>query len=371
MTEAALTPGRMRRLVEGAAAVAGQTDLSAVLLTTVETAMELTKAPSGALGVVGDAGELVEFIYSGVDQETAARIGHPPEGRGVLGIITGTGKTIRLDRIEDHPDSVGFPPHHPVMTSFLGVPVRVGGDIFGNLYLADKPEGFSEEDEIAVQALAVIAGTAVHTSRLQRRLRRYAVVEDRERIARELHDAVIQDLFAVGLSLQALGQMLPDDEMRKTIDDSVQRLDDTITSLRRFIFDLHPPDWLIRDLRREASDLLHNLANAYPASIRMSFAGDLNELPTSIIDDALHLIREAASNALRHSNSDWVDVMISSDADELTVMVSDEGVGFDTELRTPGMGLENMRVRTARAGGELTVISDPDTGTRIRVTLPV
>jgi len=123
-------------------------------------------------------------------------------GRGVLGTITRTGECILIDDIAEHPDSVGFPQHHPTMKSFLGVPVRAGDSVFGNLYLTDKPEPFTEVDKELVESLAVIAGSAVSTARLHERLRGLALVEDRERIARELHDSVIQEIFAVGLSLQ-------------------------------------------------------------------------------------------------------------------------------------------------------------------------
>jgi signal transduction histidine kinase len=359
------------RLVAGAAAVAGQTDLTSVLTTTIETAMDLTGAHYGAIGVLDEDGQLMEFIHRGLDAETAEMIGKPPRGRGLLGTITRMGKPVRIDSVREHADSVGFPDHHPVMTSFLGVPLILGNEVFGNLYLTNKAGGFTADDEELVEGLATVAGAAVNTSRLQRRLRRLAVVEDRERIARDLHDAIIQDLFAVGLSLQAANQRVASAEVREVITDTVRRLDDTISSLRRFIFDLHPPIWSRRDLRAEVSELIGHLSEPYPTLTEVTFDGRLEGMPTGILDDALQLISEALSNALRHADTDRIGIEVGRDRGELLLVVTDEGRGFDTEAPTGGMGLENIRARAQRAGGEATIQSTPGVGTIVRIRLPV
>ena len=315
-------------MVEGAAAVAGQTDLTAVLWTTVETAMDLTQASYGALGVIGEHGTLIQFLHVGIDPDLAALMGEPPRGRGVLGTITRVATTVRLDRLSDHADFVGFPDHHPTMESFLGVPIKIGDDVFGNLYLTEKVGGFTIDDEALVEALAVIAGSAISTARLQRRLRRVAVVEDRERIARDLHVAIIQDLFAVGLSLQALGHNIQDDEIHSGLDDAVGRLDDSIASLRRYIFDLRPPVWIRRNLRLELSDMVSQLAGPYGAEVDVRVSGESTELPGPIVEDALQLIREALSNALRHSGATGISVTIEDGADCMLISIADDGDGF-------------------------------------------
>jgi signal transduction histidine kinase len=366
-----IPPDRLTGLIEAASAVVGQTDLTAVLFKTVETAMELTGAPYGALGVLGEHGVLVEFLHAGMDPETAAKIGPPPQGRGLLGATTRSREPIRVDHIAEHPESSGFPAHHPPMDSFLGVPVRIAGRTFGNLYLTDKPGGFTRDDEQVMESLAVIAGSAVATARLQRRLRRLAVVEDRERIARDLHDAIIQDLFAVGLSLQAQSQRLEAGETKATLDQTVRRLDDAIAALRRFIFDLRPPVWSTRDLQREVAELTDRLADSYPANVSLSFSGDFSTVPQAVVEDALAVLTEATSNALRHSEAGSVEVTARVDPDALTLVVSDKGRGFDPGTRGHGMGLENLRTRAARAGGEATVLSAPGEGTTVRVVLPI
>lgn len=370
MTLESLSTARLRTLVDGAAAVAGQTDLDALLDVTVSTAMELTGARYGALGVVGEHGTLTRFIHHGLDDETAKRIGHPPEGRGVLGLITKTGEAYRLDKIADHPDSHGFPPHHPLMESFLGVPVRAGTSIFGNLYLTDKPDGFTDDDQSVVEALALLAGSAVNSLRLQIRLRRVAVAEDRERIARDIHDAIIQDLFAVGLSLQGRALNVADDELRDSLLHNAQRLDEAIASLRQFIFDLHRPAAGDRDLRTEVEDLVLRLSDPHDTAVELSMNGSFTGVPSPIIDDVLQIVRESVSNALRHSGAAVVRVALNESADAIGITVEDDGQGFDLESTSPGLGLANLASRAERSDGEIRIDTSPGNGTTVRARIP-
>ncbi|MGV0745053.1 GAF domain-containing protein [Mycolicibacterium sp. XJ870] len=159
---------RLDGLVEAMLTVTAGLELDVTLRTIVHTAIELVDARYGALGVRGEGHELTEFVYEGVDDDTRRRIGHLPEGRGVLGVLIDDPKPIRLDDIHQHPASVGFPPNHPAMRTFLGVPVRIRDEVFGNLYLTDKTTGqpFTEDDEILVEALAAAAGIAIENARL-------------------------------------------------------------------------------------------------------------------------------------------------------------------------------------------------------------
>jgi signal transduction histidine kinase len=362
---------RLAKLVTAASAVTRQTDLTAVLRTTVDTGMELTGATHGALGVLGEHGTLIQFVHAGLEQETAAAIGSPPQGHGLLGIITEMGKTVRIDRISDHPDSAGFPRHHPSMESFLGMPIRVGGETFGTLYLTNKPGGFTGHDEALVEALAAIAGSAIATSRMHGRLRRAAVVEDRERIARDLHDAIIQDLFAVGLSLQSLGQKVEDPTVKSSLTESVQRLDEAIASLRKFIFDLRPPVWTRRSLKGELSDLIGQLAEPYGASVGLTVTGDINDLSGEVVGDVVQVVREATNNALRHSGVGRASVSAHRGADRIVITVADRGRGFDPDTVERGMGLDNLRGRARDANGDAEITSRAGFGTTVRVVLPV
>jgi len=368
-----LHPDRIRGLIEAAAGVAGQVELSAILRSTVETAMDLTGARYGALGVLGEHGALLDFVYAGISDEQAKAIGHVPRGEGVLGTISKRSQTVRLDDIATHPDSVGFPDHHPPMQSFLGTPVRIGERVFGNLYLTEKPGGFTEQDQILVELLAVTAGSAVATLRLQERLRRAALHEDRERIARDLHDSIIQDLFAVGLGMQSLmGSVDGDPEaIRVRLDDFVDRVDTTISRLRRYIFDLRPPVWARPQLSTELRTLVAELSAPYDTTVgvHVECPPDVPEPP--VADHLVAVVKEAVSNALRHSGAENIDVRVACDGGRVIVHVSDDGRGFDAEADYAGFGLGNMARRAATAGGSCTIDSIPDKGTIVRAELPL
>jgi signal transduction histidine kinase len=363
----------IRSLVEGAATVASQLELSSLLRTTVDTSMELTGARYGALGVIGEHGALRDFVHRGLDPETVAAIGRLPEGRGVLGTITTTAKTVRIDDISRHPDAVGFPEHHPRMGTFLGVPVRVGDAVFGNLYLTEKSGGFTEQDEVLVEFLAVIAGAAISTVGMQDRLRRAALNEDRERIARDLHDSIIQDLFAVGLGLQSsVASITGDpDTVRTRVDEAVDRLDDAISSLRRFIFDLRPPVWARIDLEAELRRLISDLAGPHDVPVAVGVECRPGVPGTGPAQTVIAVVREALSNALRHSDASAIEIRVWQRDDRVVAAVTDDGVGFDPDATSGGLGLENIARRVAEAGGTHVVESAPGNGTTVRVELPL
>jgi signal transduction histidine kinase len=180
---------RLDGLVEAMLVITSDLDLDTTLRTIVHTAIELVDARYGALGVRGSGHDLVAFIYEGIDEKERERIGHLPEGRGVLGVLIDDPKPIRLDDIAQHPASVGFPANHPPMRAFLGVPVRIRDEVFGNLYLTEKANGqpFSEDDEVLVKALAAAAGIAIENARLYEQSRaRQSWIEATRDIATEL-----------------------------------------------------------------------------------------------------------------------------------------------------------------------------------------
>ena len=287
----------------------------------------------------------------------------------MLGTLINRSETIRIDDVHTHPDFAGYPNHHPQMTSFLGVPVRAGDQVFGNLYLADKPGGFSEDDEVLVEALAAIAGGAVATARLHQRLTRLALVEDRERIARDLHDAVIQDLFAVGLELQGLSLTVEDTRIANKLADAVERLDEAIGSLRTFIFDLRSLADALLDPARTITDLVTRLVR--PAQMTADVTvGDLGEVSPARFHDLLQMLREAASNAARHAETDRVEVDDRREGDFLVAEVVDRGQGFDPETVERGMGLDNLWERASEIGGEVRIDSSPGAGTRVTIRVP-
>src|SRR6266702_6290076 len=160
--------GRSAKLIEAGLALASELSLPAVLQRIIELAVEGTGARYGALGVLGPEGKILEFVTTGVTAEEREHIGHLPIGKGILGLLITEARPMRLPDISADPRSVGFPPNHPPMHSFLGAPVKAGGKVFGNIYLTEKqgaPE-FSEEDERALVVLASQAGIAVENARL-------------------------------------------------------------------------------------------------------------------------------------------------------------------------------------------------------------
>ena len=364
-----LQPDRLGHLFRAASDVAGQADLRQVLFAVVETAMQATGARYGALGVIGDDGTLDEFLHVGMSEETVAEIGPPPTGQSLLGTI-GKGASVRLERISDHPDSAGFPAHHPPMESFLGVPLRTGDRIYGNLYLTEKVGGFSDEDQVTVEILAVIGGTAVMSNLLHAQVQRTALIEDRERIARDVHDAVIQDLFAVGLSLEGTSQRVDNAVAKDAIRVAVGRLDECITSLRHFIFDLQRSDAGDRPLTTELSELIQELADSYGAQVDLTFSGVLGDVTESVGDAIMHVVKETTSNALRHSGTKSVQVIVAGNAMDFRVSVKDRGAGFEMDGVTPGMGIRNIRDRVFGLGGSVEIQSTLGAGTVVNIHLP-
>ncbi len=317
--------------------------------------------------MVGEHGLLTDFVHEGMTDDQVEMMGSLPAGRGLLGAVTRSDGPIVIHDIASHPQSIGFPENHPPMTTFLGVPVSLPGEQFGNLYLTDKPNGFTDQDVSLVETLSRIAGAAIQTARLQTRLRSVAVVEDRQRIARDLHDSVIQDLFAVGLNLQGAGALTQDERVSNAIYSAVDSLDSSVNALRSYIFELKDTDQPAVDLDEKLQVLVARMGSVYPARVSLSLDPDVSG-PWD--DDIVMLTTEALSNALRHSNASNVEVEVLHQDHAVWMSVIDDGVGFSNQDRGTGMGLSNMRIRAARLGGSVRIDSRPGEGTRIEVTIP-
>ena len=359
---------RWENIVEAAVAVTSDLDLDSLLARIIELARDLTGARYGALGVLGhDDDELAEFLTQGIDDKTATLIGHRPRGAGVLGVVLRDGVPLRLDDVASHPDSVGFPPHHPPMGAFLGVPVRVNGQVFGDLYLTEKPGGFTDDDERLVTGLAAVAGTAIANARLfdelagtRAELARMAVVEDRNRIARDLHDLVIGRLFAVGLSLDRISRNV-DEPWAGRASQAVDDVDRAIADLRGAIFALGS------DAATDKARLVRLLkATAAPLGFApvIDVQGDLGRLDIGLRSDVHAVMNEALANVIRHARATSVHVRLEGGEEEVVAMVTDDGVGMGEA--EPVSGLANLRERAQRSGGSLTVEPGPGgTGTRV------
>ncbi|MGR2752091.1 GAF domain-containing protein [Agromyces arachidis] len=531
------TQGRLRALLTATHAVVEQIELSEVLRRIVEAAVDLVDAEYGALGVLAPQGGLEEFIHVGVSEESAARIGHLPEGRGLLGALIDHPAPIRLHEIADDHRSVGFPDGHPAMHSFLGVPVRVRDEVFGNLYLTNSADGdFSEEDQELISALAAAAGVAIDNARrfaeartreawaaasaqvastlltsgdeadvvaglivdelaargaadrvaviveadepgalrvldargvdadaiegatlpagstlaaatleggetratpggrfgeagdalalhddgysgpvlfvaLRRSAGQNAVVaaarkpgwphftpaemriaedltarvslahelaearearqrsmllEDRARIARDLHDQVVQQLYGAGLDLQAVASLSPAPAAER-IETAVGMLDEVIARLRTIVFALTPRPGA-PTLRHRVIDLAGAASRHLPQPVSVSFTGPVDVVAEGTLADELTAtVRELLSNAVKHSGAHSVRVTVVAADDVLVAEVVDDGRGIGTPDRRSG--LDNLRTRAERLGGAFDLDTGPE-GTRARWSVP-
>ncbi len=369
MTEATQVE-RLSNLIGAAAAVVGEVDLDRVLRRLVTEARAATGAKYAALGVLGAHGVLSDFIHEGFDDETVRRIGSFPQGRGLLGTVVRDKTTIVVDEISTHPDSYGFPDGHPIMESFLGVPLRAGDSVFGNPYLTHKPGGFNQSDVSLIEALAVIGGSAVSTARLRERLEAIAIVEDRDRIARDLHDTIIQDLFAIGLGIQGLSDRVTEESVSQVLDQAVDQLHGTVETLRRYIYELKSPVGDRSVLSSQIDELADRMGSAYPTRITFTIEGDVDTIEPRTAEEIMKLVTEAVSNALRHSQAEEVTIHVGRDGVGLTLSIKDNGLGFEMEKVRHGMGLINMAERVQRLGGQLEIESAVGDGTSVAIQLP-
>ena len=540
------TQGRLRGLLKANKAVVADLSLPVLMRHVVEAACELANARYGALGVLDTAGGLAEFVTVGVDAATAARIGHPPEGKGLLGALIDDPRPIRLHEMSEDIRSVGFPEGHPPMSTFLGVPVRVRGVVFGHLYLAERSGGdFTAEDEELVSALAATAGVAIENSRLfaeakrrqawlqastevtrqllsadgedplrviARRARqiadadlvtvvlptadgqraivevasgegaheltartmsmrdslvgltlstgrpvlvedapsderfttqvddvlsvgpvmalplgkptrargalviarrhgrhpftaadlemastfadhaavaleladartdqqRIALLEDRDRIARDLHDHVIQRLFALGLTVQSVASGLGDDARAQRLVRVVTDIDETIRQTRTSIFQLRGPlGPETGSVRVRLLSVAAEVGLLLECEPQLRFQGPVDAVvPEAVVDDLVAVLREALTNTARHASARNVEVDVLASPAELTLTVADDGTGLDGATRRSG--LANLRRRAEQHGGTLVLAAatenaiPPDhEGTRLTWTIPL
>jgi signal transduction histidine kinase len=369
-----LTEEQLSGLAQAAAALAGELDLDTLLQTVVETAATLTGARYAALGVLGSDQRIDRFVTHGADPGTIAAIGHYPRGEGLLGLLIRDPRVLRLDDLSTHPASVGFPDHHPPMTSFLGAPVRMGPRVYGNLYLTEKAGGFTPIDEELVVVLAAQAGAAVENALLSERLQSLAVQDERERISRELHDGVIQSLFSIGMGLESARSLLrrDPDRVEDRISSAVEGLDGAIRELRNYIFRLRPHEAAAMGLTRGVAEL----AREYEVNALVRPTLDLQSgvdarVPGVLVPDLLQVIREALSNAAKHAGATSVVIGVRAEAGAVTVSVHDDGDGFVPDTPAVGRGLDNMQERAAALGGDLEVDTMPGKGTLVQLRVPL
>jgi signal transduction histidine kinase len=533
------TRDRVNALFDAVVAVGTNLDIEVVLRGIVESAVRLVDARYGAMGVIGDGGRLAEFIPVGLTEDEIGQIHHWPEGRGLLGALITDPKPLRIADLGKHELSAGFPAGHPPMTSFLGVPIRIRDEVYGNLYLTEKRDGsqFDEEDEAVLVALAAAAGVAIENARLydearrrqrwlsasaevtrallsgadlsdalalitakslemsgadlvvlalpaadktrlqiehaagagadetlglmlpvtgsasgrvlatgelltvdnfslddrvapvarehlnlgpailvplgttgnvrgvltagrhpgampltpavadmlvtfasqagialelaehRRQAERVAVFEDRDRIARDLHDLVIQRLYATGMSLQGALSQISSPDLAQRVSGAVDAMDETIREIRSSIFALQTR----QDTRQLGlrARILHEadqatVALGFPAALQLD--GRLDDVPDDVGEQLIVVLREALSNAARHSGASKVDVRVTASA-ELSLTVRDNGSGIKATGRRSG--LANLDQRASRLGGSFRIESAMGGGTELDWRVPL
>lgn len=540
-TRAPALPGGLGPLLDAVLNVSSDLEMREVLTRIVRSACELVGAKYGALGVLDPSGRhLAEFIAEGMSAKERAAVPHPPRGLGVLGLLVEEPRPLRIPDLRRHPASRGFPPGHPPMRSFLGAPIRVRGEVFGNLYLTEKVDGgaFTETDESVLVALAAATGVAIDNARRygaahrerqwadavsdisqalldgqddlaaldlvveraaavaeaamsvvavvddsddlviraaegpdrrltqtaigsilgsshwrevletgqslllvshpgeaaaeaiagrlrratgldsngatavvpmitgpasvgllivgwagagsafevlgqlekyaaevaltlvaargQRDRERLALLEDRHRIARDMHDVVIQQLYATGLSLQSAALMKDRAAIQRRIESAVDELDGAVKEIRRTILDLNQPQ-ISEDPLDELRGLVTTFRRVLGFTPRLRVSGDLEALDEKMLGHVVAVVRESLSNVARHSKATKASVRLWVEPGSVRVKVVDNGVGIPLD-QTRRSGLANLAARADHAGGRLTVVSGPDSGTMLEWT---
>jgi signal transduction histidine kinase len=367
-------PRRLHALIDAILLIETDADLHDLLQVIVEAATQLVGARYGALGVVTSDGKtLSQFITYGINDETRAAIGDLPHGRGLLGELIRHPQSLRVDHIATHGQSVGFPLNHPPMDRFLGVPVKTGnGQVYGNLYLTDRDDGepFSEEDEQLVESFGRAAGLVIDQVTLRAHLREFTLGQERERLARDLHDTVIQRLFGVGLSLQLALSTPNDDTAKDRINNCINELDTTIREIRTTIFEIDQNDFAGATLESRLTMLTAEVGARMNITVDLEVSPIVDEVASSeCTRHTVHALREILSNIVRHSRASAVRVDVEADEINglIVVTVNDNGVGFSNPVG-PGRGLRNLAARARELGGDCVVDSVVGRGTMVRWT---
>ena len=365
---------QLAALDEASVVIASELSLDRVLQRIVDIVRELSGARYAAIGVLGPDGALTDLISSGLTEEQRSAIGALPKNHGILGVMLREGQPVRLRDVEAEPGRSGFPPNHPRMSKLMGVPIVNGSTIIGNLYLADKLDGgdFNDDDERLIVLLAAHAAVAIENARLHEQVQRLVAYEERDRIARELHDGTIQSMYAVNLVLEDAQDLLTVDPeaASRRLEEAIEALNEVIVEIRGYIYNLRS--------QIESSGLIDAIAGLVAAhrratgvDIQFSAEGHLSLDPDATWQ-VLQLVREALSNTARHAAANRVAIRLSSHDGHLAIEIADDGRGFDPRTASRrGNGLRNMRERAAALGGALQVSSAPGEGTRLVATIPV
>ncbi len=368
----------LNALSEAVSAITAEFSLQRVLARLAEIAARLVNARYAALGMPDGKGGLQQFLTYGMSENQVSKMDHYPLGLGLLGQLLTHHEPIRLENMQQDERSAGFCVHHPKMTSFLGVPIMSKGKHLGSLYLSDRSDGqpFSEDDERIVSLLAGHAAIAIENAKLTGELQKLAVIEERDRISMELHDGIIQAIYAVGIKLEltrlGLGKnSVGSEEAETQIKSATQDLNRVIEDLRKYIQDLRTGVNHSVELHEQLGEISIGFRQVSKARLVMDVARGFTQLTEPRLHAIVQVIRESLSNIVRHANASEVYLDLHETTSQLTLVISDNGQGFQSDQVSAGNGLRNIRQRIRSLGGSVEIISEPKRGTTLTVTLPI
>jgi signal transduction histidine kinase len=366
-----------RTLSDVVLAIAAEREVEPVLQRLAHAARELGGARYAALGVPDGEGGFARFITSGMSDELIAAMGPLPRTHGLLGAMLESTEPYRTPDIHTHARFRGWwPSAHPDMRSFLGVPIVARGGVIGALYLTDKDGApqFSAADERLIVLLAAHAAIAIENARLYERSRELSIVEERNRLARELHDAVTQQLFGVVLAAESAGELLArgDDAAGEELERVQALARAAMDELRSVVFELRPASLEAEGLAQVLRKHVEVLRRVSGRAIELR-VGSPPALGAEAAGQVFRIAQEALQNALRHAGDARIEVRLEDGGGRLALSVADDGRGFDRDapgVRGRRLGLTSMEERAAELGGRLAIVSSPGAGTTVRLDVP-
>jgi signal transduction histidine kinase len=365
----------LRAVSDAVLAIAGERSVDPVLLRLADAARELAGARYAAIGVPDGEGGFAKFITSGMSDEQYAAIGPLPRTHGLLGAMLGSTEPYRTPDIQEDPRFEGWPPAHPSMRSFLGVPILSRGETVGAFYLTEKRGGlFDEEDEELIGLLAAHAAIAIENAELHERSRELSTIEERKRLARELHDSVTQTLFSISLTAEAAAALVASDPERARAElETLQELTAAaLAEMRSLIFELRPAALEADGLAAALAKHVDVLRRLHPQEISVELEAE-RRLPAAVERALLRIAQEALGNALRHAGAARVEVELGVEDGVARLRVADDGSGFDPDeaaALSRRLGLVSMRERAEALGGRLEIESAPGRGTTVVAEVP-
>ncbi|MCA9891175.1 MAG: GAF domain-containing protein [Anaerolineae bacterium] len=366
---------QLNEIAQAVLKAAEATDVQETLQRIATASRELVKCRYAALGIPDGEGGLRYFMTSGLSDEHIKQIPHLPKGHGLIGEIMRQRDAIVLDDMEDDPRATGFPHNHPDMTSFLGVPIVLGHQMFGMIYLCDRDDGepFDAEDRTLIETLAGYAALTIANAEVNEQQQQLKLLEQRESIGMELHDGVIQSLYGLGMQVDLMRQK--DCVTGEELDTIVDSLNDTIEEIRRYILHLRSHNKSRYTIREQIKNIKKRLFVPDRIDVQIDAPDVPPPFPSTVFESIGLIINEALSNAIRHAEATEIYIRTLEKDGQFIVIVKDNGIGFEPGRTsgngTNGLGLRNMQHRARLYGGHVDVQSSPGGGTSIHVMIPI